>query len=60
MAEARTISDPAGNARLAKGSQGGRGLRARADAVCAAIWAVGLGSRQPEQPKQRWRYRGAV
>ena len=28
MAEARTISDPAGNAKLSKGSQGGRRLRA--------------------------------
>ena len=39
MAEARTVSDPAGNAKLSKGSQGGRRLRARDDAAAAAILA---------------------
>ena len=58
MAEARTVSDPAGNAKLSKGSQGGRRLRARDDAAAAAILAVAAGVRQPAMPKPRWRYRG--
>ena len=36
------LSDPAGNSKLAKGSEGGRRLRARDDAAAAAILAVGL------------------
>ena len=60
MSEARTVSDPAGNAKLSKGSQGGRRLRARDDAAAAAILAVAAGVRQPAQPKPRWRYRGAA
>ena len=60
MAEARTISDPAGNAKLSKGSQGGRRLRARDDAACAAVLAVSAGVRQPARPPRRWRYRGAA
>ena len=54
MAEARTISDPAGNAKLSKGSQGGRRVRARDDAAtaaAAAILAVAAGYRQPGAPK---------
>ena len=60
MAEARTLSDPAGNAKLAKSTQGGRRLRARDDAAAAAILAVAAGVRQPERPKRSWRYRGAA
>lgn len=58
MAEARTISDPAGNAKLSKGAQGGRRLRARNDAAAAAILAVAAGLRQPAKPRPRWRYAG--
>ena len=58
MSVARTISDPAGNAKLAKGSQGGRRLRSRDDAAAAAILAVATGTRQPERPSRAWRYRG--
>ncbi len=47
MAEARTISDPAGNSKLSKGTQGGRRLRARDDAAAAAILAVSAGCRTP-------------
>ena len=43
MAEARTVIDPAGNAKLAKGTEGGRRLRARDDAAAAGILAVGAG-----------------
>ena len=58
MAEARTVSDPAGNAKLSKGSQGGRRLRARDDAAAAAILAVAAGVRQPVEARPRWRYHG--
>ena len=50
MAEARTVSDPAGNSKLAKGSQGGRRSRARDDAAAAAILAVAAGARHPAAP----------
>ena len=49
MASARTISDPAGNAKLAKGAQGGRHSRSRDDAAAAAILAVALGWRKALQ-----------
>ena len=58
-AEARTIADPAGNAKLAKATQGGRRRRAKDDAIAAAILAVAVGVRQPAA-RPRWRYRGAV
>lgn len=58
MAEARTVSDPAGNAKLSKGSQGGRRLRARDDAAAAAILAVAAGVRSPVETRRRWRYGG--
>ena len=58
MAEARTVSDPAGNAKLAKGAQGGRRARARDDAAAAAILAVAEGARNRAPPKHRWHYRG--
>ena len=59
MSEARVIGDPAGNQKLAKGSQGGRRLRARDDSAAATILAVSAGVRvwtakgedQPPQPK---------
>ena len=60
MAEARTISDPSGNQKLAKGSEGGRRMRAKDDASAAAILAVSAGVRQPAKPKPRWRYAGMV
>ena len=58
MAEARTISDPSANHKLAKGSQGGRRSRARDDSACAAILAVSAGSRRPVAAAPRFRYRG--
>ena len=45
MAHARTVSDPAGNQKLAKGGQG-RKARARDDLAAAAILAVAEGSRR--------------
>ena len=58
MAEARTVSDAAGNSKLSKGSQGGRRARARDDAAAAAILAVAAGDRTAVSPKGRWRYVG--
>ena len=46
MSGARTVSDPAGNAKLAKSTQGGRKAKARDDAAAAAILAVAEGSRR--------------
>ena len=50
MSEARTVSDPAGNSKLSKGSQGGRRLRARDDAAAAAILAVSAGVSRSSEP----------
>ena len=60
MSEARTVSDPAGNSKLSKNTQGGRRKRARDDAAAAAILAVAAGVRQPAKPKPSWRYAGLV
>ena len=46
MAEARVMTDPSGNAKVAKASQAGRRVRARDDAVSAAVLAVAAGWRQ--------------
>ena len=46
IGEARVTCDPAGNWKLAKGSQGGRRARARDDAAAAAILAVAAGCRR--------------
>ncbi len=58
MSEARTVVDPAGNAKLAKATEGGRRLRARDDAAAAAILAVGLASRVPTRNGNGGIYRG--
>ena len=50
MSEARTISDPAGNSKLAKGTEGHRRHRARDDAAAAAILAVATGLRRARRP----------
>ena len=46
LAEARVMTDPAGNSKLAKASEGGRRVRARDDAAAAAILAVSAGYRE--------------
>ncbi|MCY4394981.1 MAG: hypothetical protein OXC10_07600 [Rhodospirillaceae bacterium] len=56
MAEARTVSDPAGNAKLSKGSEGGRRARAKDDAAAAAILAVSAGVRNPPRERRRLRW----
>ena len=53
MAEARVVTDPAGNSKLAKGSQGGRRARARDDACAAAILAVAEGVRRGSTMRRR-------
>ena len=49
VANARTVSDAAGNTKLAKSAQGGRHSRSRDDAAAAAILAVALGWRKALQ-----------
>ena len=58
LAEARTVADPAGNEKLAKGVEGRRRRRARDDAAAAAILAVAEGVRRGDRPHRSWRYRG--
>ena len=59
MGEARVTMDPAGNAKLAKSSQGGRRKRAKDDAAAAAILSVAYGARRARRPnKPAWNYVG--
>ena len=53
MSEAVTVSDPAGNAKLAKAGEGGRRTRARDDVAAAAILAVSAGIRGRERMDAR-------
>ena len=46
MGEARTVSDPAGNEKLSKATEGGRRRRAKDDAAAAAILAIAAGYRE--------------
>ena len=54
MREARTVSDPAGNAKLAKKTEGGRRSNARDDAAAASILAVSAGLRRPKRRAGRY------
>ena len=56
MSEARCAVDPAGNAKLAKGKEGGRRMRARDDAAAAAILAVAIGVRRGTTPRRTMRH----
>ena len=61
LAEARAVSDPAGNSKLSKGAEGGRRLRAKDDALAAAILGVAAGVRHGGRLKRpRWRYAGVA
>ena len=60
MGEARVTTDPAGNSKLAKSSEGGRRVRARDDAAAAAILAVAAGTRQGAKPPVRRRRHALV
>ena len=53
MAEAMTVSDPAANHKLAKGSEGGRRTLARDDVAAACILAVAEGARRAATPPRR-------
>jgi len=52
LAEAVTVSDSAGNEKLAKESQGGRRARARDDVAAAMILAVAEGQRRASRPRR--------
>ena len=58
--EARTVSDPAGNEKLAKGGQGGRRIKARDDAIAAAILAVSAGYRHERAKAAAPRFEYAI
>ena len=60
MAEARVVTDPAGNSKLAKATQSGRRKRARDDAAAAAIQAVALGVRRGAEPVRSGGLRYAI
>lgn len=53
FAEAKCIHDPAGNAKLAKGHEGGRRLRSKDDAAAALILAVAEGERRATGQEQK-------
>ena len=53
LKEARVVTDPAGNTKLAKATEGGRRRRARDDAAAAAILAVSAGYRKWHQGAAR-------
>ena len=58
MSEARCVMDPAGNAKLAKNTAGGRRGKARDDSAAAAILGVSLGVRRaPKEPNDEERPR---
>ena len=61
LAEARAVSDPAGNSKLAKNAEGGRRLRAKDDALAAAILGVAAGTRNGGRSRRpSWRYAGVA
>ena len=59
MSEARTITDVAGNSKLAKRCEGGRRGNARDDLAAAAILAVSEGIRRKQKQAPAFRYVGA-
>ena len=61
LAKARAVSDVAGNSKLSKGAEGGRRLRAKDDALAAAILGVAAGIRHARTARRpRWRYAGVA
>ena len=54
--EGRTISDPAANEKLSKGSQGGRRQKGRDDSLAAAILAVAIGYREASAAPRELEY----
>ena len=53
LASARTVSDTAGNAKLAVRNQGGRNSARRDDAIAASILAVATGYRLSRRPQRK-------
>lgn len=60
VGEARTVSDPAGNAKIAKAGGGGRRHKARDDAAVALVLAVAEGQRRLDKARPARRFVGAV
>ena len=60
LAEAVTVSDVAGNAKLAKAGEGQRRRRGRDDLAAAVILAVAEGVRMLARPVRGWKYHGMV
>ncbi len=60
FAEARVMTDPAGNEKLAKKSEAGRRARGRDDLANAIIMAVAEGSRRRQKQSSQKIYYGAV
>lgn len=56
LREARTVSDPAGNEKLSKGTEGGRRRKARDDVAAAIVQAVSSADRlyDPEAAAEPW------
>ena len=52
LSEAVTVSDASGNAKLSKGHEGARRLRARDDVAAAMILAVAEGQRRAARPRR--------
>ena len=57
ISEARVVSDPAGNQKIAKKSEGGRRSAARDDAIVSAVLAIAEGHRRKRAGKTRKRRR---
>ena len=60
MSEARVVTDPAANAKLAKKTQGGRRADARDDLAAASILAVAEGTRRQAGRLQRRAVRSRI
>ena len=60
LAEARVSTDPAGNSKLAKNTEGGRRSKARDDAAAAAVLAVASGFREWHSKPSRQRARRSM
>ena len=60
MSEARTMSDPAGNHKLAKKGTHGKSRHGRDDAAAAAVLAVAAGVRMAAVPKPKPIYSGVI
>ena len=60
IAEARVVSDPAGNSKIAKKTEGGRRSSARDDAIVSAVLAIAEGQRRRVSGRLRRRKRRRI